>query len=398
MVSEKTDARAVEITDVQTTTVAGNFDWTLVRLYTDAGVTGTGETYWGAGVSDIIHSLKSTLVGENPCDIDRLHTLMLNVLSGEGSIAGTVVTAISGIEIALHDLVGQLYGIPAHQLLGGKYREDVRVYCDCHAGEHLDGDEYASNTDTDIYAPESFADAAERALQDGFDGLKFDLDASTRYEMDEHNRHLNDEAIEYKTDVVRAVTERMGDAADVAFDCHWRYAGDSAMRLAQAIEPYDVWWLEDPVPPENHAVQAEVTRSTRTTIASGENVYRKHGTRQLIEEQAVDIIQPDMPKVGGMRETRKIADHADTYYMPICLHNVSSPLGTIASAHVAATCPNFLALEYHARDVPWWDDLVEESVIQDGDIAVPDKPGLGVTLDMDVVAEHMTDGETLFEE
>jgi gluconate/galactonate dehydratase len=398
MTSDVTDVRTVEITDIQTTTIAGNFDWTLVRLYTDAGVTGTGEAYWGAGVSDIIHSLESVLVGESPCDIDRLHTKMLNVLSGEGSIAGAAVTAISGIEIALHDLVGRLYGVPAHQLLGGKYREEVRVYCDCHAGEHIVSAQETANDDSshDIYAPEAFADAAEQALQDGFDGLKFDLDASTRYEMDEHNRYLNDEAIEHKAAVVEAVTERVGDTADVAFDCHWRYAGDSAMRLAQSIEPYDVWWLEDPVPPENHAVQAEVTRSTETTIATGENVYRKHGTRRLIEEQAVDIIQPDMPKVGGMRETRKIADQADTYYMPICLHNVSSPLGTVAGAHVAATCPNFLALEFHARDVPWWGDLVEESVIQEGHITVPDEPGLGVTLDMDVVAEHMAEGETLF--
>jgi L-alanine-DL-glutamate epimerase-like enolase superfamily enzyme len=106
-------------------------------LYTDASVTGTGEAYRGAGVSDIIHSLESVLVGENPCDIDRLHTRMLDVLSGEGSIAGAAVTAISGIEIALHDLVGRLYGVPAHQLLGGKYREEVRVYCDCHAGDHI---------------------------------------------------------------------------------------------------------------------------------------------------------------------------------------------------------------------------------------------------------------------
>jgi gluconate/galactonate dehydratase len=265
-------------------------------------------------------------------------------------------------------------------------------------GEHIVSAQETDHDDNshDIYSPEAFADAAEQALQDGFDGLKFDLDISTRYEMDEHNRHLNDEAIKYKAAVMEAVTERVGDAADVAFDCHWQYAGDSAMRLAQAIESYDVWWLEDPVPPENHAVQAEVTRSTETTIATGENVYRKHGTRRLIEEQAVDIIQPDMPKVGGMRETRKIADQADTYYIPICLHNVSSPLGTVAGAHVAATCPNFLALEFHARDVPWWGDLVEESVIQEDNITVPDEPGLGVTLDMDVVAEHMADGETLF--
>jgi gluconate/galactonate dehydratase len=387
-----------EITDVQTTTVAGNFDWTLVRVYTDAGVAGTGEAYWGAGVTDLIRRLRPVLVGENPRDLDRLYTRMLDVLSGEGSIGGTPVTAISGIDVALHDLVGKLAGLPAHQFLGGTYREAVRVYADCHAGEHshsIDG----SDLD-DPYAPESFADAAEHVVEtDGFDALKFDLDATYRHEDDAHNRHLDDDAIAYKRDVVAAVTERVGDRAEVAFDCHWRYAGDSAIRLAKALESYDVWWLEDPVPPENHDVQREVTRATDTTIATGENCYRKHGVRQLIEEQAVDVIQPDMPKVGGMRETRKIADLADTYYLPICLHNVSSPVGTVAGAHVAAACPNFLAMEYHARDVDWWGDLVEaDDLIVDGRMDVPEEPGLGVTLDLDAVAAHMADGETLFDE
>ncbi|WP_425494391.1 mandelate racemase/muconate lactonizing enzyme family protein [Natronoglomus mannanivorans] len=398
MTTDVSAVRDVEITDVQTATVAGNFDWTLVRLYTDAGVTGTGEAYWGAGVVDVIERLKPTLVGRNPCNIDRLFTDMLNILSGEGSIGGTPVTAISGIEIALHDLVGKLYGIPAHQLLGGTYREEVRVYCDCHAGEHLRGDATADES-TDPYTPEAFADAAEAVIEeDGFDALKFDLDASKRLEDDAYNRHLDDEAIAYKADVVRAVTERIGDRANVAFDCHWRYAGDSAIRLAEAIEPYDVWWLEDPVPPENHDVQGEVTRRTETTIATGENVYRKHGVRQLVEEQAVDIIQPDMPKVGGMRETRKIADMADTYYMPVCLHNVSSPIGTMASVHVAAASPTFLALEFHARDVEWWGDLVEETILEDGRIAVPNGPGLGVTLDHDAIEAHLKEGEEMFDD
>jgi gluconate/galactonate dehydratase len=112
-----------------------------------------------------------------------------------------------------------------------------------------------------------------------------------------------------------------------------------------------VWWLEDPVPPENVAVHREVTGSTSTTIASGENRYRKEGKRVLLERQAVDVVHPDMPKTGGMRETRKIADLADLYSIPVALHNVSSPLATVAAAHVGASIPHFLALEYHSRDV-----------------------------------------------
>jgi L-alanine-DL-glutamate epimerase-like enolase superfamily enzyme len=186
----------------------------------------------------------------------------------------------------------------------------------------------------------------------------------------------------------------------VAFDCHWSFTAGSAHRLAEALEPYDVWWLEDPVPPENHEVQREVTRETTTPITAGENVYRKHGQRTLIEDQAVDIVAPDMPKVGGMRETRKIADLADTYYIPVALHNVASPVGTIASAHVATAIPNALAVEYHSYELDWWADLLEtpDPIIEDGHLEIPEAPGLGIELDLDVVDAHLVEGETLFDE
>mgnify|MGYP006297501953 CR=1 FL=1 len=152
------------------------------------------------------------------------------------------------------------------------------------------------------------------------------------------------------------------------------------------------------MPPENHDVQREVTQSTTTPITVGENVYRKHGQRRLLEEQAVDIIAPDMPKVGGMRETKQIADLADLYYVPVAMHNVASPVATVASAHVGAAIPNALAVEYHSYELGWWEDLVEEDVIEDGSIEVPEAPGLGVTLDLDAVAAHMVEGEELFDE
>ncbi len=306
-------------------------------------------------------------------------------MSGEGSIEGVTVTAISGIETALHDLAGKLLDVPAYQLLGGKYRDEVRVYCDCHTAEEADS--------------EACADEAERVVEElGYDALKFDLDVPSGFETDRANRHLRPGAIRHKADIVERVTERVRDRADVAFDCHWSFSGDSARRLADALEPYDVWWLEDPIPPENLDVQERITNATTTTIAAGENRYRVTEHRRLLENQAVDIVAPDLPKVGGMRETRKIADVANQYYVPVAMHNVSSPVGTMASAHVAAAIPNSLAVEYHSYELPWWADLVEGTVIEDGRIAVPEKPGLGVTLDLDVVAEHMVDGETLFDE
>ena len=382
---ERGGGRDVEITDVQTTMVDGNFPWTLVRIYTDAGIVGTGEAYWGAGAPELIERMKPFVVGENPLDIDRLTEHLVQKMSGEGSIGGVTVTAISGIEVALHDLAGKILEVPAYQLLGGKYRDEVRVYCDCHTADEAD--------------PIACADEAERVVDElGYDALKFDLDVPSGHEKDRANRHLRGVEIDHKVSIVKAVTERVGSRADVAFDCHWTFSGGSAKRLAKALEPFDVWWLEDPVPPENHDVQREVTQSTSTPIGVGENVYRKHGQRRLIENQAVDIIAPDMPKVGGMRETRKIADLADMYYVPVAMHNVASPIATMGSAHVGAAIPNSLAVEYHSYELGWWEDLVEEDVIEDGYIEIPEKPGLGVTLDMDVVEEKMVDGETLFDE
>ncbi|OYR94262.1 enolase, partial [Halorubrum sp. E3] len=130
--------RDVEITDVQTTMVDGNFPWTLVRVYTDAGVVGTGEAYWGAGVPELIERMKPFVVGENPLDIDRLYEHLIQKMSGEGSVEGVTVTAISGIEVALHDVAGKILDVPAYQLLGGKYRDKMRVYCDCHTEEEAD--------------------------------------------------------------------------------------------------------------------------------------------------------------------------------------------------------------------------------------------------------------------
>ena len=385
-ITKERGVRDVEITDIQTTMVDGNYPWILARVYTDAGVVGTGEAYWGGGDTAIIDRMKPFVVGENPLDIDRLYEHLVQKMSGEGSVSGKVISAISGIETALHDVSGKLLDVPAYQLVGGKYRDEVRVYCDLHTENEAD--------------PQACAAEAERVVSTlGYDAIKFDLDVPSGHEKDRANRHLRGPEIDHKVEIVEVVTETVGDRADVAFDCHWSFTGGSAKRLAEALEEYDVWWLEDPVPPENHDVQKMMTKSTTTPIAVGENVYRKFGQRTLLEPQAVDIVAPDLPRVGGMRETRKIADLADMYYIPVAMHNVSSPIGTMASAQVAAAIPNSLAVEFHSYQLDWWEDLVEEDdLIVDGRMEIPEEAGLGLTLDLDAVETHMVEGETLFDE
>ncbi|NGM69797.1 mandelate racemase/muconate lactonizing enzyme family protein [Natronolimnobius sp. AArcel1] len=378
--------RDVKITDVQTTMVDGNYPWILVRVYTDAGIVGNGECYWGGGDDAIMQRMAPFIIGENPLDIDRLYEHMIQKMSGEGSISGKTISAISGIEIALHDIAGKVLDVPAYQLVGGKYRDEARIYCDLHTEDEAN--------------PTACADEGERVVEDlGYDAIKFDLDVPSGHEKDRANRHLRDPEIDHKVQIVKEVTERVGDRADVAFDCHWAFSAGSAHRLAEALEEYDVWWLEDPVPPENHDVQQQVTQRSTTPIATGENVYRTHGQRRLLENQAVDIIAPDLPRVGGIRETVKIANLADLYYTPVAMHNVSSPIGTMASAQAAVAIPNSLAVEYHSYQLGWWEDLVEEdNLIENGRMEVPEKPGLGLTLNFDAVEEHMVEGETLFDE
>lgn len=392
----RSDVRDVAVTDVQTTRIGTTFEWTLVRVYTDAGVTGTGELVLGPAADAYVEHAKELLVGKSPLDVDARMTELYDGLSYLGGMNGVGVTALSGIDVALHDLAGKLLEVPAYQLLGGKHRDAVRVYCDVHAGAHLH--DAAESDDEGTYRPEAYADAAEAVVDEGWDAVKFDLDSSDRHVIDRKNKHLNARAIDYRAEIVEAVTDRVGDRADVAFDCHWSWTADTVRRLAAAVEDDGVWWLEDTVPPENHDVQMRVTRDTDVTIAAGENVYRVEGARRLVEEQGVDVIHPDVPKNGGMLETKKIADMAKAYSIPLALHNVASPVGTMASAHVGAAASNFLALEYHARDVPWWGDVVEEDVLEPGRIELPDAPGLGVTLDLDVVAEHLLEGEELFDE
>jgi len=389
------EVRDVSITDVQTTRIGGNFTWTLVRVYSDAGVAGTGEFVIGPKAEAYVDFAKERLVGKNPVDLDARLTELYDGLSYLGSMNGIGVTAISGIDIALHDLAGKLLDVPAYQLLGGKHRDEVRVYCDVHAGEHLRDAESADSDDP--YRPEAYADKAEEVVDEGWDGIKFDLDTPDRFEIDPKNKHMNARAIDYREEIVETVTDRVGHRADVAFDCHWSYAPDTARRLASAVEPYPVWWLEDVVPPENHDIQMDVTEATDTTICAGENAYRVEGARRLIENGGLDIIHPDVPKTGGMLETKKVADMAKAYHIPLALHNVASPIGTVASAHVGASASNFLALEWHAREVDWWSDVVDEDVLEPGRLELPDEPGLGVTLDRDVAEANLKDGETLFD-
>jgi L-alanine-DL-glutamate epimerase-like enolase superfamily enzyme len=386
----------MKITRVATAVIAGNFPWVLVRIETDEGVCGLGEAYWGAGVAELVHRAKPLLIGQDPTNIARLFDIMIRCLSGEGSQAGTAVTAISGIEIALWDLLGRRHQLPISTFFGGRIRETIRMYADCHAGDTPD--------------PADYAKKAKGVVAEGFTALKFDLDTPNPYTLDTtldphprrrwfepHSRIIGSAELRWMVDVVRAVRQAVGPDVMVAMDAHWKFNVNDAIRLAQALEPFDLVWLEDPVPPENIEAQRHVTHSTRTPICTGENLYRKHGYRELIEKQAARIIAPDIPKMGGLMEAKKVFDHCDLYYIPVAPHNVASPIGTVAGAQVCAATNNFLVMEYHAHEVEWWGDLVSDRrLIVDGFIRMNDRPGHGLVLNEDVARAHLKPGTSFF--
>lgn len=378
-----------KIVDIDTVVIEGNFPWTIVKVESDEGIVGIGEAYPSPGVREIITDyLRPVLVGETPLDVERLYNLMRESLSGRGSQWGVGTIAISGLEIALWDLAGKLLEEPVWQLLGGKMRDEVMIYADCHAGEAM-VESAKEGQQEDTYDPDAYAKAARMAVDEGFDLVKFDLDVPSGREINHKSRHFDPPEIDHKRAIVEAVTDEIGHDAEVAVDLHWNFSPETAERLCRAVEPYDLAWVEDPLPPENTDAMRELNRRVDVPLLTGENRYGRHGFRDLIEEQAVDFLAPDVPKTGGIAETKKIADMAESYYQTLVPHNIGSPIATLATAHVGATVPNFYAVEYHARDVKWWEDLVDgNDLIQNGTITVPDEPGLGVELDWDVVDEH----------
>ena len=368
----------MKITDIKTAEISGHGYSLFVKIFTDEGIEGLGECiHGGDGVAMLVADMGEMIKGRNPLDVDRLFESIRHRYIFNGALAGNVVTAMTGIEIALWDLAGKAMGQPVYRLLGGKFRDRIRLYCDCHAGRDD--------------SPESYAERAKEVVSMGFNAIKFDIDnARSPHKLDEFNWSVTPGELAEMVDKVSAVREAVGPEVDVAIDMHGRYDTHSAIRVAQAVEEFNLMWLEEPVPPENVDAMLEVKRSSRTPICAGENLYLRWGFRDLIEKQAVDVIMPDLPKCCGLSEGRKIANMAEVYYIPLAPHNVCGPLGTIASCHTCASVPNFLVLEWHWVDRPHWQELVEADppLIQDGYITVPDRPGLGVDFNEDAARRY----------
>lgn len=384
----------MRIVNVTTAVVAYHGQATLVRIDTDEGISGYGEANPDAGAGGVIGMIKfltPLLLGEDPRDVERVwEKLRRRVFAGPQG--GVFVIALSGIELALWDLAGKASGQPVYRLLGGKFRDKIRVYADCGGGDDPAG------------SASGCADRARRMVEEGFTAIKFDVDDLEHpAKFDAFNHTVNNAELRSMTERVAAVREAIGPDVDLAIDLHARYDVPSACRIAWELEPFRLLWLEEPVPAENIDALARVRAQTRTPICVGENLYLRWGFRELLERGAVDVIEPDVPKCGGLAEAKKIANLAEMHYVPFAPHLVSTPVGTMATSHQCAAIPNFLVQEWHAleeREV--WDSYVAApdgsgSIISGGYITLPDTPGIGVEPDMDAVRAHAVPGFGIFE-
>jgi gluconate/galactonate dehydratase len=403
------------ITRVETAVVEANFHWTYVRIYTnaDGGLHGTGECFFAPGLTQIVRDMAVLLIGENPRNVERLVERMRWAASGAGSLAGVIWNAISGIEAALWDLKGKLLGLPVCELLGGRFRDEVRIYLDCHAAGALECLSTVLQPTTPKWSrPERgspgredvIAGSAERAREMaalGYTALKFDLDLPGSTFDSAEGYRLATRDIDWMQELAQKIREAVGPDVDLAFDAHWRYRPNEILQVARLLEPVRVLWLEDPVPPHDLKSLAYLRSHTATPIGTGENLQLREGFWALIPEDLCDVITPDLQKVGGLAEGRKIADMCATANKPFSPHMIGSPLALMASAHLAVTIPNFQVCEFHAHDVPFFHDLVQGGTAEwfrPGWVRPTERPGFGVELDDSQARRWRLPGTRWFDE
>ncbi|MGJ5819537.1 mandelate racemase/muconate lactonizing enzyme family protein [Paludibaculum fermentans] len=376
----------LKITDVRTAYVTVHGPQLHVRIYTDQGLIGQGEATDSAlGGAAIIAGFRRFLVGQNPLNVEAIWERIRTAGVFAGAQSGQYITALTGIEIALWDLCGKAVGLPVYQLLGGKVRDKVRIYCDS-ANHHPD----------DPLAKQKLNEIEKM----GFTAAKIDIDeAMDPNRFDRVNWTANNAEIDRMVKEVAFVRETLGKQVELAVDMHGRYDATTGKRVAIELEPFRLLWLEEPVPAENIDAMRDIRQSTKTPICCGENLFLRHGFREVLEKRAADIIMPDIQKCGGLLESRKIADMAHTYYVPFAPHCVVSPIGTMASCHVCAAVPNFLVLEWHwISRLPLWRDFVKEGeIIEKGYVTVTDRPGLGVEMNEEAARKSQMPGSKWFE-
>jgi L-alanine-DL-glutamate epimerase-like enolase superfamily enzyme len=398
----------VKITEVSLVVVAANFDWNLVRIATDEGLYGWGEAFFAPGLDSAVREIGTYLIGRNPLQVEPLVHDLWQRLTASGP-SGVVSHVVSALETALWDILGRYSRLPLWQLWGGALRRDIPVYVDCHAGDALESLDALlqprqlpwqrsrsqwqpivgqQTTAAGVYTPEAYAGQARRMVEHGYHFLKFDLDVPTPFNS-VHEKRLNARQIDYLVSLMAAVREAVGPQIEIAADCHWKFLPDDAVVLARELEPLRLAWLEDPVSPDSIDGLAYVQSRTTLPILTGENYYGVQPFWTIMSHGAARLIGPDFHKCGGLSIARLIGQLADLCQIPIVPHNIASPLGTMAAAHVCGTLTNFWVLEWHGESVPFWNAMLTSGpIIKEGRIRLGDSPGLGVEPNLDTLKHY----------
>ncbi len=364
----------------------------FVKIYTNQGIEGHGEGVDATpGTYHLVKQMGNRIKGQNPLNVNRLFEFIRKSGFFEGAQSGMYVAVLTAIETALWDVAGKALGVPVYQLLGGKFRDSVRVYMDTALYQNR------------LPVPDDFAKAAREAVNMGFTAVKFDLDqANDPNKYDRFNWTASPAELQRMYDQMAAARKEVGPNIDICADMHGRYDSITGEKVAKMLEPLNMMWLEEPIPAENTDAYKKITASTSTPICAGENHYLAYGFRPLLESGAVDIIMPDLQKCGGLGEGQRIANLANLYYVPFAPHMVASYLGAMACAHVCASVPNFMIMEwqiYFHKD-PMFKEIVKfegEMVEKNGFIKVRDTPGIGVEINEEGMKKYATPGVPFFE-
>jgi L-alanine-DL-glutamate epimerase-like enolase superfamily enzyme len=383
-----------KIRDLQSMVISGARTYTLVRVVTDNGVSGIAEAYGSPaiGVKEQILDLKPLLIGKDPLGIDAIYTHL-----GEGgkNLSGTrtdgsahsLLRAASGIEMALWDLAGRLLGQPVTTLLGGRFRDRVRVY-----------DHEAPKNMLDKSSCREWA-AKVKEDKSGFTAHKFGFPHTSEEQdggRDSGNRVLSTKEIINIGKGYENCREAVGWDHDIMVHCHWEYDLRTSIQIAEAVAPIKPLWLEDPLPVDYSESWKRLVASSGVPICTGENLERRQGFKDFIINQGADILNPDLRNSGGFLETKRIADMADVFGLPICSHNTGSQLHTWATCQWAGAIRDYMTCETVTGQGGWMDHLLvlDGRYIEGGFIYINDKPGLGVALNPDIAKAHLAPGES----
>jgi L-alanine-DL-glutamate epimerase-like enolase superfamily enzyme len=368
---------ALRITDLRVANLHGvPFRSSIIRIDTNQGLVGYGEVRDQASATYAL-MLKSRLVGENPCNVDKVFRKIkqfgFHARQGGG---------VSGIEMALMDLAGKAYGVPAYALVGGRFRDSIRCYADTPS----------------VPDPHEMGRRLLERKQRGFTMLKMDVGVDLLWDIPGtliappgaretttvmhpfSGIQVTAKGVEHLASYVETVRSIVGYDVALAADHFGHIALDSCIRIGRALEPFTLAWIEDLIPWQFTEQWRQLTESVAVPTCTGEDIYLTEGFKPLLDAGAVRVIHPDPATSGGITETKRLGDYAQERGIAMALHLAASPIATMACVHLAAATENFLALEHHAADVPFWSDLVTglpSPLIQDGQIAVPETPGLG---------------------